>query len=182
MGCGKSDGDFITFGVNEHKDLQYVIDYLKGTGSVTKIILYGRSMGAGTALLYINDKPDPIVSAVIADSGFADFKTNMKHIETLYDIDKKDIDGVYEIIRDTIKSKHNIDIDTINPIEGLEKTQIPVLFIHGAIDDLILMENSERMHKVYKGKNELIVFEGGHNDPRTRQVFRGIKKFLAMLF
>ena len=45
------------------------------------------------------------------------FITNMQHIETLYYIDKKHIDGINEIIRDTRKSKHNIDIDAINPIK-----------------------------------------------------------------
>lgn len=29
IGCGKSNGDFITYGINESEDLEIVIDYIR---------------------------------------------------------------------------------------------------------------------------------------------------------
>lgn len=46
-GSGLSDGDYVSLGVYEKEDLQAVIDYLRMTGTVSTIALWGRSMGAG---------------------------------------------------------------------------------------------------------------------------------------
>jgi alpha/beta superfamily hydrolase len=51
-GCGRSEGDWVTLGHKEQDDLQTVIDYLKSTGRVSLIGLWGRSMGAVTSILY----------------------------------------------------------------------------------------------------------------------------------
>lgn len=51
-GCGKSDGDFVSLGLKEQDDLSAVIETLMSKYNYKKIILYGRSMGGVTSLLY----------------------------------------------------------------------------------------------------------------------------------
>ena len=51
-GCGKSEGDWVTLGHKEVHDLQAVIEYIYENKRVSSIGLWGRSMGATTALLY----------------------------------------------------------------------------------------------------------------------------------
>ena len=71
-GCGNSEGAFITLGWKEQEDLHAVLTYVKEQG-YSKAILWGRSMGAATALLYGKEPPVPIVGLIL-DSSFACFK------------------------------------------------------------------------------------------------------------
>lgn len=72
-GCGNSEGDWVTLGWKEKRDLETVINYLVGLGTVSKIGLWGRSMGAATAIMYTAENPDKVVSGLILDSGFSTF-------------------------------------------------------------------------------------------------------------
>jgi fermentation-respiration switch protein FrsA (DUF1100 family) len=51
-GSGHSEGDYVTIGVNEVEDLRAVIAYLREIPNISSIALWGRSMGAVTALRY----------------------------------------------------------------------------------------------------------------------------------
>lgn len=69
-GCGNSEGEWVTLGHKEKNDLQAVIEYLLEYKRVSKIALWGRSMGAVSSLLYMAENPG-VVSACLLDSGFA---------------------------------------------------------------------------------------------------------------
>jgi alpha-beta hydrolase superfamily lysophospholipase len=81
-GSGKSDGEYISLGWYEREDLQVVVEYLRGTGKVSTIGLWGRSMGAVTALLYADR--DPSIAGMVLDSPFADLKVLAKEIASGY--------------------------------------------------------------------------------------------------
>lgn len=49
-GCGLSDGEFITLGVNEIEDLQEVLSYINLNTHFHSFYLWGRCMGAFCAL------------------------------------------------------------------------------------------------------------------------------------
>jgi dipeptidyl aminopeptidase/acylaminoacyl peptidase len=69
-GCGLSEGEWVTLGWKEQKDLSAVLAYLNGLGTVSKIGLWGRSMGASTSIMYMADNQDTVHAAVL-DSGFS---------------------------------------------------------------------------------------------------------------
>ena len=52
-GCGNSEGDWVTLGYKEKRDLQAVINYLTNYKRVSAVGLWGRSMGATTSLFYM---------------------------------------------------------------------------------------------------------------------------------
>jgi pimeloyl-ACP methyl ester carboxylesterase len=68
--CGASEGEFITLGYNEREDVHFVIGHLKKELKVKNIILWGRSMGAATALLYTAKYGG--INAVISDNSYSD--------------------------------------------------------------------------------------------------------------
>jgi pimeloyl-ACP methyl ester carboxylesterase len=72
-GCGNSEGEWVTLGMKEDQDLKSVIEYLYENKRVSSIILWGRSMGAVTALHYVSDN-EGTVNAVVLDSGFTSMK------------------------------------------------------------------------------------------------------------
>jgi len=51
-GSGLSDGEYVSLGYFEREDLADVINHLRATNVVTTIALWGRSMGAATALMH----------------------------------------------------------------------------------------------------------------------------------
>jgi fermentation-respiration switch protein FrsA (DUF1100 family) len=66
-----SEGEIVTYGYNERKDLAAWHQYLKGRDDVDpdRIGLYGESMGGGTSLLYAAEHAD--IRAVATSSAFA---------------------------------------------------------------------------------------------------------------
>ena len=71
-GCGLSEGEYISLGWYEREDLQVLIEYLRKNRRVSTIGLWGRSMGAVTALLYADR--DPSIAGMVLDSPFANLK------------------------------------------------------------------------------------------------------------
>jgi len=183
IGCGKSDGTFITLGANEQYDIQPLIDYLKGTKRVTKIFLYGRSMGAATALLYVSGKPDPIVAGVIADSPFAYFSELFKDIASSLGIPEGFEQIIYPSAVSAIQEKYGFDLKELNPIKGVEKVKLPALFIHALNDGLVLAKHSKMISDVYGGEKELLNFASSspdaHNSYRPKEVQSKVLSFLT---
>ena len=68
-GCGLSEGEYISLGVHESKDLAIIVAYIRAMKSVSTIGLWGRSMGAVTALLYT--QTDPSIAGLVLDSPFS---------------------------------------------------------------------------------------------------------------
>jgi len=67
-GSGLSGGEYVSLGYWEKDDVATVVSYLRSTGRVSTIALWGRSMGAVTAILYARE--DPSVGAMVLDSPF----------------------------------------------------------------------------------------------------------------
>ena len=62
-GSGLSDGEYVSLGAYEKDDLKTVIDYLREEGFTSSIALWGRSMGAATALLH--GERDPSIAGMV---------------------------------------------------------------------------------------------------------------------
>lgn len=78
-GCGMSEGDFVSLGWHERDDLEIVIEYLRGQRHrVSTLALWGRSMGAVTALMYA--EKDLSVAGMVLDSPFSDLKLLVKDL------------------------------------------------------------------------------------------------------
>lgn len=51
-GCGKSGGDYVTLGWKEMDDLDQLVGILTARYRATQIVLWGRSMGAVTSIMF----------------------------------------------------------------------------------------------------------------------------------
>lgn len=72
-GCGQSEGEFISLGWYERDDVATIVEYLREKRHVSTIGLWGRSMGAVTALLH-GDR-DPSIAGMVLDSPFSNLRT-----------------------------------------------------------------------------------------------------------
>lgn len=64
QGSGLSEGQWVTLGAHEVDDVDVVVHHLRGTGQVSTLGLWGRSMGAVTALLY--SQRDPSIAGMVS--------------------------------------------------------------------------------------------------------------------
>jgi dipeptidyl aminopeptidase/acylaminoacyl peptidase len=177
-GSGKSEGEFISLGYHESRDVGIIIDFLEKLPGVGKIGLWGRSMGAATAMIYAHK--DDRVSAVVVDSPFADFYRLAKEL-ALKQIKLPNflLNTALGIIKGTIKKKNGLDISKLKPIHAAEKTFTPIVFVHAMDDELIDFNHSIELSQKYAGENSFVTCHGGHNSPRPKEVISKIIKFFA---
>jgi pimeloyl-ACP methyl ester carboxylesterase len=67
--CGKSQGEYLTYGEREAKDVAAVVTEIKIRYGVRKVSLWGRSMGASIGMMYASLFPRD-VSCLILDTPF----------------------------------------------------------------------------------------------------------------
>jgi alpha-beta hydrolase superfamily lysophospholipase len=135
-GCGLSEGEYISLGFYEKDDLSTVIDYLRNSGKCSTIGLWGRSMGAVTALMH--GHRDPSIAGMVLDSPFSDLKQLANELAKKHTkIPGFILSGAIKLVRSTIKKKANFDINDLTPINHVENCFIPALFGVGMQDDFI---------------------------------------------
>lgn len=100
-GCGMSEGEYISLGWYEREDLETIINYLRKERRVSTIGLWGRSMGAVTALLY-GDR-DPSIAGMVLDSPFQNMKMLIDELARHYTkIPGFLISGALKLVKSTI--------------------------------------------------------------------------------
>jgi len=177
-GCGLSEGDYISLGWNEKEDLKIIVDFVEKIPGVSKIGLWGRSMGASTAMLYTNT--DPRIKAVCYDSPFSDFgKLARELCQKHASIPNFVVSAALMFVRKTIIGKNSVDIYKLTPINYSNKTTTPGFFLHAMNDELIPLEHSLQIFEQYAGEKSLNVCEGTHNTQRQKHIVEKIGKFLS---
>ena len=166
-GCGLSEGEYISLGYYEKDDLSVVVDYLRGTGSVSLIGLWGRSMGAVTALMYADS--DPSIAAMVLDSPFSNMEVLAKEIA-----EKKHQGARVFAVRSPLNdfgdhqgqgtqkpTQHKFSLSSLDPLgKHVSKAFIPAFFVTGKEDDFVDPEHTNKLHKAYAGDKKHLIVEG----------------------
>lgn len=176
-GSGHSDGEYISLGWWEREDVGCVVEYLRSTKTVSTIGLWGRSMGAATALLYADR--DPGIAGIVLDSPFSSMK---RLVEELYHKYAPKVPGflfsiLQYFVKKSIKSRAHFDLGDLCPINHVDKTYIPSLFIVAKSDDFILPSHGIELYEKYAGQKNLIKVDGDHNSFRPPYAIISIYTF-----
>ena len=159
--CGDSEGNVITFGVNESKDclvwLKLMVDHF---GPDVRIILTGISMGASTVLNAAGgDLPENVVG-VLADCGFTSPKDIIKIV-----IKQMGLPGdlSYPFVKLGAKLYGKFDLDEITSVDAIKNCKLPVIFFHGEDDAYVPCEMSRINYEACPSKKHLVTIPGaGH--------------------
>ena len=109
-GSGMSEGESVTWGWFENNDVVDVVKYIMSEMECKKIVLWGRNLGAATAILY--SSKDPRIKGLILDTPYSSFE------ETLQE-------GIrYAIKRRCCCTKYSFKSGTINDSTGIETKNI----------------------------------------------------------
>jgi alpha-beta hydrolase superfamily lysophospholipase len=176
-GCGLSEGEYISLGYHEKNDVKIIVDFIENLPGISKIGIWGRSMGAATTLLYAYK--DPRIFAICIDSPFENFKRLAEELVIKQiKLPKFIIDGALKIVQGTIKKKNGLDIYKLKPLENVSNTFQPALFIHAINDELINVEHSINLFNNYGGPKSLKCCDkGGHNSRRPKIIKKEIGDF-----
>ncbi len=157
-GHGENEETFTTYGIREGKDIyELVKDTRDRYENIEQLGLHGESLGAASTITSLKYKPE--VDFVVADCGFSDINNVLKK-----GIKNAHMPGVVLGLADIgARIRYHYSLKKMNPIEALEKNEIPILFIHGKEDDFIEPKNSEDMAETTKGYKEIYLIDGaGH--------------------
>ena len=177
-GCGKSEGEYISLGYYEKDDVKTIVDFVEKFPGVGKIGLWGRSMGAATALMYSH--MDKRIKAQCIDSPFAIFKdVAIKLCKKHIYIPEFVINTILYFLKKTIRKKNDLDLENLKPIDFSELSKTPAFFVHAMKDDLIPYEHTIQIYEKYSGIKSINIIEGDHNTQRPRHLVNKIISFFT---
>ncbi|KAL5769375.1 hypothetical protein ACOSQ2_016158 [Xanthoceras sorbifolium] len=176
-GSGLSDGDYVSLGWHEKDDLKVVVSYLRSNKQISRIGLWGRSMGAVTSLLY--GAEDPSIAGMVLDSAFSDLFDLMMELVDVYKIrlPKFTVKVAVQYMRRVIQKKAKFDIMDLNCLKVASKTFIPALFGHASEDKFIQPHHSDLIFNSYSGDKNIIKFDGDHNSSRPQFYYDSVSIF-----
>lgn len=156
--CGKSDGNVITFGVNESKDCLKWVDFIiKHFGRDVKIIIGGISMGASTVLMAAGEPLPKNVIGVLADCGYTSARDIIK--KTIREMHLPP-NFMYPFVKLAARVYGRFNLEETSPIEAVKKCKLPVIFLHGESDDFVPCEMSKRNYEACASVKKLVTFPG----------------------
>lgn len=158
--CG-SEGNVISFGINEHRDCLSWIDFaVKQFGSDIRIVLTGISMGASTVLMAAGRPLPENVVGVLADCGFSSPKKIIK--KCARDL-KLPANLLYPFIKLAARLFGKFDLEEYTPLEAMQTCKLPVIFFHGEDDDFVPCDMSRELYTVCTSPKKLITIpKAGH--------------------
>nr|XP_034898280.1 uncharacterized protein LOC118036631 isoform X2 [Populus alba] len=176
-GSGLSDGDYVSLGWHERDDLKVVVSYLRSNKQISRIGLWGRSMGAVTSLLY--GAEDPSIAGMVLDSAFANLFDLMMELVDVYKIrlPKFTVKMAVQYMRRVIQKKAKFDIMDLNCLKAAPKTFIPALFGHASEDKFIQPHHADLIFNSYAGDKNIIKFDGDHNSSRPQFYYDSVSIF-----
>mmetsp|Transcript_7732 Transcript_7732/g.14605 ORF Transcript_7732/g.14605 Transcript_7732/m.14605 type:complete len:335 (+) Transcript_7732:82-1086(+) len=179
-GSGRSEGEYVSLGYHEEKDLKVVLEHLRAAGNVTSIGLWGRSMGAVTSILRAAE--DHQLAACILDSPFRDLKTVAEELivkTAQMKLPQFLLDMALELMRREVQSRADFDPHELMPIKCAPNIKCPALFGVASDDTFVLPHHTQDLYKVWAGERVLLEFDGGHNGERPAWFLEQAADFLT---
>ena len=156
---GRSEGEYMGFGIQERKDCLEWLKWIDRNESIDiPVYLYGVSMGAATVLMASGERLPHFVKGVIADCGFSSAydmilnygkqKMKIREFPVMYSLNR------------LFRKKAGYDLKECSPKEAVKHCKVPVLFIHGTADSFVPYKMSEENYTACRAKKQLLLVGG----------------------
>lgn len=159
--CSNSEGNVISFGINEHRDCLAWLDFaIQRFGKDVKIILTGISMGASTVLMVSDKDLPPNVLGILADCGFSSAKDIIKKVIRQMGLPAE---VSYPFVKLGAKLFGHFDLEECSAVEAVKNATVPVIFFHGDGDDYVPWEMSRINYEACTSRKKLVTIpRAGH--------------------
>jgi fermentation-respiration switch protein FrsA (DUF1100 family) len=149
----------VSFGYNERLDAEAAVRFLRQDARTEdRIVLFGISMGAATALLAAAETPE--VAAVISDSSFLSFKDTVDHHVRLFL--RLPAFPLSNELRYLIEWRAGFDGDGLDGLDAVGRLdERPALFIAAAHDRRMPPELAQKLYEASASpKRDLLIVDG----------------------
>ena len=164
-GCGRSEGEYISLGWYEQDDVECVVNFLRKSNKVSSIGLWGRSMGAVTALMY--GSKDLSIAGLVLDSPFCSLRVLIEELaRSRVNLPNFVVNQAIKLLREIIKDKAGFNLDDIELKKYAEKCFIPAYFCHSKEDTFVNIHHCKDIYNVYAGDKNIVYLKGNHNSER----------------
>ena len=161
------------------EDIKNVLEYMLTEFGYQHILLGGHSRGGQLSLLYT--ARDPRISTVIAIMPSSSYTLTK---ETRYSwgkdgirFSKRDIPGSNEIKNFYVPFSHALDRDKYNVLEEVKKIRVPIIFIAGELDNLVLPEHVKGIFEAANEPKKFVIVKGiGHGYRRSISEIKEVNK------
>jgi uncharacterized protein len=158
---GESEGDRLSLGYYERRDVLGAVDYLAQRPDTSGCVAgFGFSMGAATLISAAAEEPR--IRALVADSSFAE-------IRVLLDAQLPAESGLPAFFTPPTLfmawALYGMDLDTVRPVDLIDDlAPRPVLLIHGTADSGIAPEHARRLYEAANNRQaELWLAQGSQH-------------------
>ena len=157
-GAFPSEGNVISFGVNERKDCHAWVDFaIEHFGSDVKIILTGISMGAATVLLAAGEELPQNVVGVLADCGYS---RGEDIIKTVIRGRKLPPSLAYPFVKLAAKTMGRFNLDEADVTAAVRRCKVPIIFFHGESDGYVPCYMSKINYDACSTRKKLVTIPG----------------------
>ena len=155
---GKSEGDYITYGVFERFDCLEWTKFAADRFNDIPIYLDGVSMGAATVLMASSLQLPNAVKGIIADCGY----TSPKAIISRVFAQKSPVPakGIVSAVSAYSKLAAGYDFDDYSTLDAMKVNTRPVFFAHGDADDFVPMEMTLENYEACIAPKRLFIAKG----------------------
>lgn len=157
----RSEGETISMGYWESKDLIEWIQYIIKSQPHCEIFLLGISMGAATVMMATGTDLPKNVKAACEDCGYTSAWDEFSYqLKKLFKLPKFPIMYAADFV---VRLRGKYRIKKASPIEAVQKSKVPTLFIHGTADDFVPTYMVYKLYDFANYPKELVLIEGGEH-------------------
>ena len=155
---GRSNGEYVTYGAHETKDVKEVMDQLIGAGTVHgDMYVFGATLGAATAVRYA--AIDPRVKGIVALTPYKDAPSMARRV--LFGAAPTMGEEDFQTVLARAGQLADFDPQATSTVEAARKVTCPLLLVHAILDLGIPIEDSQAIYAAAAGPKELQVVTPG---------------------
>lgn len=159
VGAGASGGEYVGFDYYESQDMLRWIEYLTARfGQDITVILHGVSMGAATVLQLAGSRCPDCVKLIISDCAYTSAKDEFSYVARNAGL--RHPQPVLWLLNEMNKRLAGFDLEKTDVRQSVREAKVPILFIHGALDDFVPPEMVYELYNLCPAdKKELKIFD-----------------------
>lgn len=178
-GINNSEGDFLTYGILERKDVISWVEYANLRFDNPKILLYGISMGAATVLMALDQDLPSNVVGIAADSPYSSPKEIIRKLMKDMHVP---VGVAWFFVKQSAFLFGHFDIEETDVLRAVKDSNIPLLIVHGDDDRFVPVEMSRKIKNAAGPHCRLEIFKGAahgvsfiYDEKRYRKVIAGFR-------